>query len=225
MKISDIEVRIKQGDCSEETIELFKTALKRVPNARRCQHCYNTAAAMPPRCYKQAIAMIQYGLDEHCGNWFDRMRSHENMAIILESHGDYVGALKSYQDALAAIDPDKQSPYRSAYAAHMMRVEMHITDFKYSEDLFKYYSITIQADGFNQAFQKKMFYRSVAEIIIFSKQGDFVGAKKAFGKANEMLRPDYEGPLTQLLKRKGFIETTGATKEAVAFLKRTAPSL
>lgn len=92
MKTADIEAKIERGDCSKEAIELFKTALKQVPKANRCQHCYTTAAAMPPRCYKQAIAMIQYGLDEHCGSWVDRMRSHYNMAIILESHGDYVGA-------------------------------------------------------------------------------------------------------------------------------------
>ena len=224
MKIADIEAKIERGDCSEETIELFKMALKRVPKANRCEHCYTTAAAMPPRCYKQAIAMIQYGLDAHYASWFDRMRSHHNMAIILESHGDYVGALKSYQDALSSIESDKQKSYNSEYAAHMMRVEMHIIDFKYSEDLFNYYSIAIQADSFSQAFQKKAFYRSIAEIIIFSKQGDLASAKKAFETANEMLHPNYIGPLTQLLKRKGFIETTGATREAMAFLRRTARS-
>ena len=198
MKIADIETKIERGDCSEEAIELFKTALKRVPKANRCQHCYTTAVAMPPRCYKQAIAMIQYGLDEHCGSWVDRMRSHDNMAIILENHGDYVGALKSYQDALSSIEPDKQCSYNSEYAAHMMRAEMHITGFKYSEDLFNYYSIAIQADSFSQAFQKKAFYRSIAEIIIFREQGDLTNAKRAFKTANEMLHPNYIGPLTQL---------------------------
>ena len=217
MKIADIETKIERGDCSEEAIELFKTALKRVPKAYRCQHCYTTAAAIPPRCYKQAIAMIQYGLDEHCGSWVDRMRSHDNMAIILENHGDYVGALKSYQDALVSIESDKQCSYDSEYAAHMMRAELHITDFKYSEDLLSYYNIAIQADSFSHAFQKKAFYRSVAEIIIFREQGDLTNANKAFETANEMLHPNYIGPLTQLLKRKGFSETTGATKEAMAF--------
>ena len=106
----------------------------------------------------------------------------------------------------------------------MMRAEMHITGFKYSEDLFNYYSIAIQADSFSQAFLKKAFYRSIAEIIIFREQGDLTNAKKALKTANEMLHPNYIGPLTQLLKRKGFIETTGATKEAMAFLKRAARS-
>ena len=222
MKIADIEAQIERGDCSEEAIELFKTALKRVPKANRCQHCYTTAAAMPPHCYKQAISVIQYGLDEHCGSGVDRMRSHDNMAIILEDHGDYVGALKSYQDALASIEPDRQSSYNSEYAAHMMRAEMHITDFKYSEDLLNYYNIAIQADSFSQAFPKKAFYRSIAEIIIFRKQGDLTNEKKAFEMANDMLNHNYIGPLTQLLKRKGVIETTGPTKEAIAFLRKTA---
>ena len=224
MKIADIEAKIEQGDCSEGTIELFKAALKRVPKYNRCQHCYTTAAAIPPRFYKQAITMIQYGLDEHCNDWVDRMRSYHNMAIILEKSGDYIGALKSYKDALSSIAPDKQFSYSSEYAAHMMRAEMHITDFNYSEDLFNYYSIAIQADSFNQAFQMKVFYRSIAEIIIFTKQGDLTSAQRAFETANEMLCPNYIGPLTQLLKRHGFMEATGATKEAIEFLKRTAHS-
>lgn len=81
-----------------------------------------------------------------------------------------MSALKPYQDAHASVEPDRQSSYNSEYAAHMMRAEMHITDFKYSEDLFNYYNIAIQADSFSQAFQKKVFYRSIAEIIIFSKK-------------------------------------------------------
>ena len=35
-----------------------------------------------------------------------------------------------------------------------------------------------------------------------------------------MLRPGFEGPLTALLKRKHYTESTGATREARAFLKR-----
>ena len=222
MKIADIEARIEQGDCSEETIELFKEALKRVPKFNRCQHCYITAVSMPSRFHKQAIEMIQYGLDEFsefCETWIDRQRSYVNMAIILERIGDYGGALKSLKEALDSIDPQSRSSYEHEYAAHMMRLEMHINDFEYSDDLLNYYRSAGQEIGFAQAIQSRVFYRLIAEIIIFKQQGDLTSAKKAFESANEMLQPDYESSLTQLLKRKRFIETTGATKEAEKFLK------
>lgn len=224
MKISDIETKIEHGDCSEETLELFKAALKRVPKSNRCQHCYTTAASMPPRFYKQAVEMIQYGL-EQCDSWFHRMGSHYNMAIILEKSGDYVGAKKAYENALASVDSAKQSGYDSEFAAHMMRMEMHINDFKCSDALENYYNIAIQANEFSQSFKRTAFYRLVAEVIIFMERGDLAGARKALKTADNMLRPDFIGPLTPLLKRKGFDEKTGATKEAIAFLRRAARKL
>ena len=220
MKIAEIEAKIERGDCSAEILDLFKTALKRVPKSGRCQHCYTTAAAMPSHFNKQAISLIQYGLTEYCDNWFDRMRSYYNLAIILEHCEDYVGAKQAYREALESVELDKRDGYDSEYAAHMMRMEMHISNFEYTDDLENYYNNAVQADEFSQAFQKKKFYRLLAEIIILIKRNDFLGAKEAFVAANDMLRPGFAGPITLLLKRKGFIESTGATKPALDFLRR-----
>lgn len=220
MKIAEIEAKMARGDCSAEMLDHFIAALKRVPKSGRCQHCYTTAASMPSRFHKQAISLIQYGLTEHCDSWLDRMRSYHNLAIILEEHEDYVGALQAYREARESVELDKRDDYDSEYAAHMMRTEMHISNFEYTDDLENYYNNAVQADEFSQAFQKKKFYRLLAEIIIFVKRNDCVSAKEAFAAANDMLRPDFVGPLTFLLKRKGYLESTGATKPALAFLHR-----
>ena len=220
MKIAEIEAKIECGDCSAEMLDLFKTALKRVPKRGRCQHCYTTAASMPSRMNKQAISLIQYGLAEYCDSWVDRMRSYHNLAIILENSDDYVGAKKAYREALESIELDKRADYDSEYAAHMMRTEMHISNFEYTDNLESYYNNAVQADEFRQAFQKKKFYRLLAEIIILIKQNDFLGAKEAFVAANDMLRPGFVGPITLLLNRKGIIESTGVTKPALDFLLR-----
>ncbi len=220
MRIAEIEAWLEQGNCSEEIMELFQTALKRVPKSGRCQHCYTTAASMPIRYCKQAISLIEYGLSEHCDSWVDRMRSFHNMAIIYETIGDYQTAQRNYNHALLAIDDDKRSSYDSEYAAHMMRTELHISGFEYTENLRSLYDIAIQADSFSQSFQKKMFYRLLAEIIIFNNNGEVEKAKNSYCAAIKMLKPGYAGPLTALLKRKDYIETTGATKEAKAFLTR-----
>ena len=220
MRIEEIETKMAHGDCSAEMLEHFISALKRVPKRVRCQHCYTTAASMPSQFHKQAISLIQYGLTEHCDSWLDRMRSYHNLAFIMEAHEDYVGAMNAYREALESVESDKRVAYVSEYAAHMMRTEMHISSFEYTDDLVSYYNNAVQADEFSQAFQKKKFYRLLAEIIIFLKRDDFTGAKEAFAAANDMLCPDFVGPLTLLLKRKGYLESTGATKPALAFLHR-----
>jgi len=220
LKIAEIEKKLTESDCSEETIELFKQALRRVPKANRCQHCYTTAVAMKPKFHKQAIALMEYGLEQYGDSWVDRMRSYHNIAIVFEQNGNYGEALASYRNALLSIDKNVRDSYEAEYAFHMMRMEMHFADFDYTDDLQKYYNIAVQDNEFSQAFQKKAFYRYIAEIIIFTKQEDPDGAKDAYYAATEMLKPNYVGPLTLLLKRKGYSETAGATEETLNFLKK-----
>ncbi len=220
MKIAEVEAEIKKGDCSEETMELFRRALRRVPAEGRCGHCYVTAAEIPRRCYRQAISIIEYGLSEHCDGWVDRMRSYHNMACIFEGVGDYGAAQENYNQALWAADEGKRSFYEAEYAAHLLRTELHGSGFEYTEALNNYYNVAMEADGFNRSFQKNLFYRLIAEIIIFNKNGNAEKAREAYRGARQMLKSGFAGPLTALLKGKGVEDTTGATKEAKAFLKR-----
>lgn len=157
MKIAEIEAKIEQGDCSEEIMGLFRTALKRVPKSGRCQHCYITAAKMPLCDHRQAVSLIEYGISEHCSNWTDRMRSFHNLANIYEAIGDYRSAQKSYKQALLSIEEDKRSKYASEYAAHMMRTEMHISGFEYTEDLNRFYNTAIKPMHSVNPFRKRGF--------------------------------------------------------------------
>ena len=85
MKIAEIEAQMKQGNCSDKIMELFRTALRRVPESNRCQHCYVTASAMPLQCHEQALSLIAFGVSEHCCCWVDLMRSFYNMGSIYEA--------------------------------------------------------------------------------------------------------------------------------------------
>lgn len=218
MKISEIEAELTQGHCTEEMLGAFQSALKRVPQRSRCQHCYTTAAAMPPQCSKQAIALIEYGLSEHCSSWVDRMRSFDNMAVICEASGDYRTAEKNYFQAILSVDADSQPLYAPVFAAHVMRTEMHLSGFAYTRRLRLFYDVTLLGDEFDQALQAQRFYRLLAEVIIFSKEGNAGKAKASYDAACKMLDPDEAGPLTALLKMHRYTETTGVTREAEAFL-------
>ena len=219
MKIAEIEQELLQDTVTEETIQAFKTALKRVPKNSRCQHCYTTAVAMKPCFYQQALALIEYGL-ELCGeSWFDRTRSYHNMAILYEQNGDYYNALEAYKQAFLSVEKPQQKLYSSEYALHLMRMEMHVSNFQYTKNFQKYYNEAIQADSFSQAFLRNAFYKAIAELIIAQKNDDLKNMQKAYKTILEMLQPNYEGPLTALLKQKNYIETVGATKEVLSFLE------
>lgn len=220
MKIAEIEAILINGDVSDGTIEQYKIALSRVPRAHRCQHCYTTAASFGVRHYNYAFDLIHYGL-QYCDSWSDRMRAYYNMAIIYEQIKDYSSALGCYAEALNAIPEEQKTlSYTSEYAAHLMRMEMHIHHFEYTEKLRQFYLLAIQADHFSRAFVKKVFYEAIAEIILFQKDGMLDEMKQSLYKANALLSDNYSGPLTSMLKRKGYTEITGATKEALVFLNK-----
>ncbi len=219
LKIAEIEQELLQDNVTEENIETFKTALKRVPKNSRCQHCYTTAVAMKPCFSQQALSLIEYGLELYGENWFDRMRSYHNMAILYEQNGDYHNALEAYKQAFLSIDKTQQALYVSEYALHLMRMEMHVANFQYTENLQNYYNDAMQADAFSQAFQRNAFYKAIAEIIVSQNQGNLKNMQKAYKTALKMLQPNYEGPLTGLLKQKNYTETAGATKEVFTFLE------
>lgn len=220
MRIADIESRIIGGDCSEETLGLFTECLKRVPKNLRCQHCYLTAAAMPPGFFEQALDLIQYGMTNYCNSWVDSMRSYYNMAVILESRGDFLQAQKSYQKALGSIKEDMSNSYQYELAFYLMRTEMFINHFEYTVDLEIYYNLARQADNFNQSFKNRLFYRLLAEIIISIENNNLLCVKKALSKIRKIIRPEYQGPLTKLLKKHQFYDTITATEEALAYLER-----
>jgi len=218
MKIAEIKEKLIKGNATDEMVEEFKTALKRVPRNQRSQHCYTTAVAMKVRNSGQAIALIEYGL-QLCDGWLDTMRSHHNLAIIYEKCGQLEQALENYKTAMWAA-PAEQTGYVYEYSSHLMRMQMHISGFEYTDALKGYYEEATKADEFSRSFMNKALYEAVAEIIIFKHEGNLTEMKNSYDKATEMLSPSYVGFLTSILKKKKYAETSGASKETLAFLKK-----
>lgn len=224
MRLSEIEEAFALGKCSPALLDQFKTALRRAPKSMRPQHCLTTAAAMPGWCFPMARELLEYSLTLE-GTWLDRMRAHHNLADIYEKRADCENAKAHYQLALDAVDPAQRAHYTADYAARMLVCQLHLDGFTYSEELRRLYHQAQELDDFSRSFQKCLFYLSLAEIVIHRNDGDLPAARAAYTRAGAMLRPNYDGPLTVLLKRKGYIESIGATKEALAFLKRARRAL
>ena len=197
----------------------FHCALARLPESERPQYCYTTAAAMPLRKFALAKELIEYSLGLE-GSWLDRMRAHNNLADLYERQGDYAAALQSYRLALEAVPAELQAKYTADTASRMLVCRLHVDDFTYSDDLRRLYEQASELDEFSRSFQKCLFYMSLARIVLGLHDGDLPTARAAYAQAAAMLRPGYKGPLTALLRRKGYRESTGATTLARAFLNK-----
>lgn len=224
MRLSEIEEAFALGKCTPALMEQFRSALKHAPRDLRPQHCYTTAVAMPLWQFPTAKELIEYSLELE-GTWLDRMRAHAALAELYEKQADYQNAITHYQLALDAVPAERHDRYAPDSAARMLVCQLHLDGFTYSDELRRLYELAQQLDEFIRSFQKCRFYFSLAEIIQYRHDGDLSAARAAYDHAADMLRPGHEGPITALLKRKGHIESTGATAEARAFLKTVARSL
>ena len=224
MRLSEIEEAITLGKCTPELLEQFKTALRRSPKNMQPQHCFTTAAAMPGWCFPMARELIEYSLTLE-GTWLDRMRAHNTLADLYEKRSDYQNALYHYQLSLDSIPPEQQDDYAPDFASRMLVCLLHLDSFTYSDELRFLYTEAQKLDAFSRSFQKCRFYLSLAQIILSMKEGDHHAAMDAYARASSMLRPGSTGPLTALLKRKGYQESTGATKQACTFLKHLKKEL
>ena len=224
MRLSEIEEAFALGKCTPALMEQFRSALKHAPRDLRPQHCYTTAVAMPLWQFPTAKELIEYSLELE-GTWLDRMRAHAALAELYEKQADYQNAITHYQLALDAVPAARHDRYAPDSAARMLVCQLHLDGFTYSDELRRLYELAQQLDEFSRSFQKCRCYFSLAEIIQYRHDGGLSAARAAYDHAADMLRPGYEGPITALLRRKGHIDSTGATAEARAFLKTIARSL
>ena len=219
MRLSEIEEAFASGKCTPALMEQFRTALSRTSKKLCPQHCYTTAASMPLWQFPMAKELIEYSLELE-GTWLDRMRAHAALADLYERQADCQNAKNHYQLALDAVIPEQRERYAPDFASRMLVCQLHLDRFTYSDDLRRLYDQAQKLDEFSRSFLKCRFYLSLAEIILRRRDGDLPAARASWDRAAAMLRPGHEGPITALLRRKGHIESTGATKEARTFLKK-----
>ena len=224
MRLSELEEAFALSKCTPALMEQFRSALKHAPRDMLPQHCYTTAASMPLWQFPMAKELIEYSLELE-GTWLDRMRAHATLADLYEKQSDYQNAKNNFQLALDAVPPEQHDHYAPDSASRMLVCQLHLDDFTYSDELRRLYELAQKLDEFSRSFQKCRFYFSLAEILLYRHDGDLAAARAAYDRAAAMLRPGHEGPITALLRRKGHLESTGATAETQAFLKAIAKSL
>ena len=220
MKYNMLKQTLIRGNVTDKTFTEFKEEINGLPESARCQELYTTAVQMKPQHYLQAIELIDLALPLSNG-WVDDMRCHHNKGAIYERAENWFEAHYEYSKAFDAIPDELKTPACIAgCSVHLMRTWLHCDGFEYSEDLQVYYdNATALGDTLFQCVPD-MFYKRIAEVIIFTHNGDLQAAEKARTEALNILNPKFDGLLAKI-KMRDYTETVvGASKEAMEFLNR-----
>ncbi len=218
MKFNMLKQTLIRGNVKDETFSQFKEEIEKLPEKERCQQLYTTAVAMQPQHYLQAIELIGLAFPLSNG-WLDDMRCHHNKGVIYENTGNWFEAHYEYNKALEAIPDDVKTPAHIAgCSVHLMRAWLHCDGFEYSEDLQTYYDNATALGDIVFQTVTDIFYKKIAEVIIFTHNGDCAAAKKAHTEAMNILNPQYDGLLARI-KMKDYSKTVvGASNESVDYL-------
>ncbi len=223
MKLDEIKEALRRGEPFDPLFEEFKIALKRVrDNYNKCQHCYTLATELPTNQYESACALLNYGLENYAETWFDFYRANFNLAIICEQAGKYREAKNAYLAALSALETSPQkNDYAPDLSSHLLRVEMHLSDFRCTDDLLTYYEQAITDDSLIAGTRKSLFYRYLAEIIIAQRNHDKAAVHEATRKAKVILNSENPSVVSDILKNHRYSDEAQATDEAIQFLRQS----
>lgn len=222
MKIAEIEDKFKKDGFSEDLFLEFQLALKRVPRASRCQHCYTTACELSNKDALGAIKMIEYGLNNCDTDSVDLMRSYLNLGIVYENNKQYLNAKQAYEKSLASVA--SKVDYASHISMNILRMELHLKKFTYTEYIKELFDIVCLAGDFEKSFRHFAFYSSIAEMIISEHENDSVSYKEAYHSAISALDGNKPNSIDKILNKHKYKNEAKATDASIAYLKKAKRS-
>ncbi len=218
-KIEEYEKKLIKEGMPKEGYAEYEILLKRVRgNFLRLQHCYTTAVQFPIKRSQEGIDLIQWGLEQYPDTWFPTYSAYYNMGIIHERCRNYLAAYEAYQKAANVLRNDQIS-YQRTISGNLMWMLLHVDDFKYSEQLEKYYTLFSEIDDFEKAFINNEFRIAVAEIVIYSYKGITDKAATALERALRLSNPDIVSRIQGILDKHRVKDRLKNTPECAAFLK------
>lgn len=220
MKYNMLKQTLIRGNVTDKTFTEYKEEINKLPEKERCQQLYTTAVAMQPQHYLQAIELVDLALPL-CNGWLDDMRCHHNKGVIYENAENWFEAHYEYNKAFEVIPDEAKTPANIAgCSVHLMRAWLHCDGFEYSEDLQTYYDNATALGDTLLSSVTDMFYKRIAEIIIFTNDGETEAAEKARNEALNILNPKFDGLLAKIRMRDYTETVVGPSKEAINFLNK-----
>ncbi len=223
MKISDVEENLKNNGFSENLFLEFQLALKRVPKELRCQHCYITAYELAEKDILGAIKLTEYGINNCDNSQLDLMRGYLNLGFIYEADKQFLEAKQGYEKALEVVKDIEA--YLSNISMRILRMELHINNFSYTDELKTLFKHASNADIFERGMREFIFYSSIAKMIISEHENDSVSYKEAYKSAISALDGNKTNAINKILSKHKYKNEAKATNEAIAYLKKVKRKL
>ena len=219
-KIDEFEQRIVQQGMTDDDFAEYEKLLKRVRgNFSKRQHCYTTAIQFPSQYAKQAIKLIQYGLDTFEDDWFSTYTSYLHMGHIYEGISNYQKAFDAYLLAKDVLGSDHPK-YVEELSKDLMWMKLHVDSFRYSEELEEHLSCYKKTSDFSKALVNTEFKIAIVNIVISLHHGRLDEAKQFLEKARGICNPNYVGKLHSILAKHNYNESIRTTPEAIAFIQQ-----
>ena len=219
-KIDEFERKIINQGMTDEDFFEYEKMLKRVrDNFSKRQHCYTTAIQLPEKDFKQAVKLIQYGLDNFEDGWFSTYTSYLYIGHIYERINKYQNAYESYLLAKEALGSDHPE-YVEELSKDLMWMKLHVDSFKYSPELEDYLYQYQKTSDFSKALINSEFKVAVVNIVLALHYERYDEARQFLEKAREICKPNYVGKLYDILSRHKHKETLNTTPESILFVKQ-----
>lgn len=224
LKLSEVKDLLCGDKVTDELVELFYLKLRRVRgNFLKCQHCYTLAYDMKDEFASYAVDIINYSIDNFAESWSDYKRAYHILGMIYERTKDYENAKIAYlksQDAVinSPLKDETKNGYIYDLSLYLMKNEIYLNNFNFSDDLVLYYNNFLQSGDFSLSISKNRLICLVAQIIISIHNDDRMSAKSALNSAYQMLDIDYKGELFSKLKRHHYNDSACATDKIINYL-------
>ena len=216
MKFNTLKSTLIRGNVTEKTLSEFKEECEKLSKSDCCQQLYTVAVQMKPAHYNQALELIDYAIPM-CEGWVELMRCHHNKGAIYEGAENWFDAMREYKKSYEIIPDDIKPKYISGSSMHLLRAEMHCSNFEYTDDLKKYYD-SAKSNGVNEIVLTNLFYLRVAELIISTHNGDEPAAAKAYSEVKAILNPQYDGILAKIKAKSVYEAEIGASYAAKRYV-------
>lgn len=215
-KIELFEEKLIEEGLTDDKLKEYEKLLKRSRDDwNRIQHCAFTAYKFPIERINKSEKLIKFGINKYGSNKECVIYAYTTLGAIYERTGYYQKAYEIY----VLIFPNIKC-FRENFPWCLLNMKMHIDNFKYSEELERYYELCLAENDFSKAFLNHMFTLVLAEYIIADYYGNSEDKSKAYDTICEMIEPGYKGALYKCLKKHKYEERLKITKEGIAFLDR-----
>ena len=215
-KIQIFEEKLVKEKITDKKLQEYEALLKRVGDDwNRIQHCFITAYNFSIKRVNEAVKLIEFGNEKYGSDKSNLIRSYEMLGTIYERAGMYQEAYDIYVDIYPNI-----KGFQGNFPWCLLDTKMQVDNFMYSPELEKYIVLCEQMDEFNKSFVNHQFILELAKYIVADYYNDSNNKEKTLINIKTISKPEYKGPLYELLKRKRYNEQLNITDRCRSFLKK-----